>query len=73
MNKQNGVLQIGIIAFQIGPHIVAVSGVIRHDEKDGLLSHLLMLFPSLAPFDNAKVQIVGVLLGVFRALAFSQF
>ena len=62
----------GIGLLQILGHIVAVPGVVGHDEQDGLLAHLLVFGVGLAPFDHAEMDIVGVLLGVLGALALLQ-
>ncbi len=65
-------LQVGIVAFQVLGHVVAVRGVVGHHEQDGLLAHLFVLGIRLAPLDHAQVEIVGVLLGVLGALPLRQ-
>ena len=73
MNDQHRVLQIGIVAFQVLGHVVAVAGVVGHHEQDGLLAQLFVFGIGLAPLDHAQVDVVGVFLGVLGALALHQF
>ena len=58
----------GQIRSQIGADLVAVAGVVDHDEQDGLLAELLVLGVALPPFLDAELQIVGVALGDDRTL-----
>ena len=70
MNDENAALQVRIIPLKIGRNVIAILRVIGHDEEDGFLAHLLVLVIGLAPFNDTKVEIVGIFLGVFCALAF---
>ena len=59
--------------FQILGYIVAVLSVVGHDEQNGFLAKFLVLTVGLAPFLHAQGDIVGVFLGVSRALPFREF
>lgn len=72
MDDEHRVLQLRAYLFQIDPHFVTVSGVVHHDEQHGLFAELLMLSVALAPFLDAQLQVVGILLGDERALVFGE-
>ena len=63
VDHQHGALQFGADLFEVGADLVAVAGVVHHDEQHGLLAELFVLGVALAPFLDAELQIIGVLLG----------
>ena len=67
VDDQHGALQFGANLLQVCAHLVAVAGVVHHHEQDGLLAERLVLGVALAPFLDAQLQVVGVLLGEERA------
>ena len=74
VDDQNGLLigKLRVGGPQIVGHVVAVAGVVGHDEKDGLLAHLFVLGEGLAPFDHPKIDVVDVLFDKFGALPLHQ-
>ena len=73
MNDQHRVFQIGVVAFQVCGHVVAVAGIVGHHEQDGFLAQFFVFGIRLPPLDHAQVNVVGVFLGVLGALALYQF
>ena len=72
VDDQHGALQLGADLFQVRADLVAVAGVVHHDEQHGLLAELFVLGVALAPFLDAELQIVGVFLGDERACVLVQ-
>ena len=73
VDDEHRALQLGADLFEVRADLVAVARVVHHDEQHGLLAELLVLGVALAPFLDAELQIVGVLLGEHGALALVQF
>ena len=53
VDRQHGVFQVGVMAFQVFGHVVTVFGVVGHHKEDGFFAHLVMFGVGFAPFNHA--------------------
>ena len=72
MDDEHRALQFGADLLQVRADLVAVAGVVHHDEQHGFLAERLVFGVALAPFLDAELQVVGVFLGEDRALVLVQ-
>ena len=71
VNDQHRALQFGTDLFEIRADVIAIAGVVHHDEQDGLFAERVVFGIALAPFLNAELQVVVVFLGENGALVFA--
>ena len=72
VDDEHRALQFGADLFEVGADLVAVAGVVHHDEEHGLLAERLVFGVALAPFLDAELQVVVVFLGEDGALVLLQ-
>jgi hypothetical protein len=72
VDDEHCTLQLGTGRFQPGADLVAVAGVVHHDEQHGLFAQRLMLGVTLAPFLDTELQIILIVLGEDSAFVLLQ-
>ena len=72
MNNEHRALKLRADFFEVGADLVAVAGVVHHHEEHGLLSQGFVFGVALAPFFDAELQVVRIVLGEDSALVLVQ-
>ena len=63
VDDEHRTFQLGANFFQMGADLVAVAGVIHHNEQHGFFAQHFMLGIALAPFFDTELQVVLVFFG----------
>ena len=71
VNDEHRALQFGADLFEIRADVIAVAGVVHHDEQDGFFAERFVFGVALLPFLDAELEVVVVFLGEDGAFLFA--
>ena len=58
MDDEDFPLELGADFLEMGAYVVAVCGVVHHDEEHGFFAKLVVVFTAFAPFLDAETEVI---------------